>query len=215
MQHAKKCQKIAIWAPSHNFVGLYLLQLRHVSTIGNIRMSTQYGELHPTSGWDRFVSLGTPANFTGFRVFITAATSLNGWQPNFSQCLALTWAGRLYIHFRQLLLCNGILPGAKFTLRPPSLALSYWQRYCTVVEQWVLAKLCGVEHRAPPIFGGSTITLGIGPNSSFIFIFMHDAWFKQKSRFNIGFGYCNNGNCYSVIFSLYAVVSSWHPALLI
>ena len=26
-------------------------------------MSLQYGELKPTSGWDRFDSLGTPANF--------------------------------------------------------------------------------------------------------------------------------------------------------
>ena len=26
----------------------------------------------------------------------------------------------------------------------------YWQRYCTAVEQWARAKLCGVEHRAPP-----------------------------------------------------------------
>jgi len=41
---------------------------------------------------------------------------LNGTQPNFAQCLAFTWAGRLYIHFQRLLLCNGILPGAKFTL---------------------------------------------------------------------------------------------------
>ena len=63
--------------------------------------------------------------------------SLNVSQLNFSQYLALTWAGRLYIHFRRLLLRNGILPGAKFTLRPPSLAFSYWQRYCTAVEQWV------------------------------------------------------------------------------
>jgi len=29
-------------------------------------MSLQYGELRPTSGWGRFVSLGTPANFNGF-----------------------------------------------------------------------------------------------------------------------------------------------------
>ena len=28
------------------------------------------------------------------------------------------------------------------------------------------AKLCGVEQRAPPIFGRATITLGIGPLSS-------------------------------------------------
>ena len=29
------------------------------------------------------------------------------------------------------------------------------------------AKLCGVEPRAPPIFGRAAITLGIGPHSSF------------------------------------------------
>jgi len=38
--------------------------------------------------------------------------------------------------YRKPLLRNEILTGAKFTLRPPSLALSYWQRYCTAVEQW-------------------------------------------------------------------------------
>jgi len=27
-----------------------------------------------------------------------------------------------------------------------------------------VAKLCGVEHRAPPIFGRAAITLGIGPH---------------------------------------------------
>jgi len=51
-------------------------QLRHVSTIGKklvkqqyiLHMPPQYGELRPTSGWDRFMSLGTPANFNGFRV---------------------------------------------------------------------------------------------------------------------------------------------------
>ena len=38
--------------------------------------------------------------------------------------------------------------------------------YCTALEQWALAKLCGVEHKAPPIFGRATITLGIGRHSS-------------------------------------------------
>jgi len=41
----------------------------------------------------------------------------------------------------------GILPGTKFTLRP-NLAFSsfllYGQRYCTAVEQWASATLCGV-----------------------------------------------------------------------
>jgi len=56
--------------------------------------------------------------------FVTAATSLNGSQPNFVRRLALSWAATLYRHFRVLLLPNGNLPRAKFTLRP-SLVLSY------------------------------------------------------------------------------------------
>ena len=35
------------------------------------------------------------------------------------------------------------------------------------LQQRASAKLCGVEHRAPPIFGRAAITLGIGPHSSF------------------------------------------------
>jgi len=43
-------------------------QLRHVLTVGKklfkqqylLHMSSQYGELRPTSGWDHFVSLGHP-----------------------------------------------------------------------------------------------------------------------------------------------------------
>jgi len=48
--------------------------------------------------------------------------------------------------------------------------LSYWQRYCTALEQWARAKHCGVEHRdrAPPIFGRATITMGNGPHCSSI-----------------------------------------------
>ena len=44
---------------------------RHVSTIGKklvkqqcaVHMSPQYGELRPTSGWDRLTSLGYPCKF--------------------------------------------------------------------------------------------------------------------------------------------------------
>ena len=37
-----------------------------------------------------------------------------------------------------------------------------------VIQQWASAKLCGVEQRAPPVFGRATIRLGIGPHSSII-----------------------------------------------
>jgi len=36
--------------------------------------------------------------------------------------------------------------------------------YCTVLQQWASAKLCGVEQTAPTIFGRAAITLGIGPH---------------------------------------------------
>jgi len=47
-----------------------------------------------------------------------------------------------------------------------------WQHYCTVLQQWASAKLGGMEQRAPPVFGRATITLGIGPHSSFKLIFV-------------------------------------------
>jgi len=51
-----------------------------------------------------------------------------------------------------------------------STCIASWQRYCTAVKYWASAKLCGVEQRAPPIFGRATIT-GIGPHSSFCCFF--------------------------------------------
>jgi len=113
---------------------------------------------------------GTPANFNRFRVLASLPQRRRSTEGN--QTLHDVWPSPvrlhyIYIYFWRMLPRNGILPGAKFSLRPPSLALSYWQRYCTALEQWARAKLCGVEHRAPPIFGRATITLGIGPHSSY------------------------------------------------
>ena len=45
-----------------------------------------------------------------------------------------------------------------------STCFASWQRYCTALQYWESAKLCGVEQRAPPIFGRAAITLGIGPH---------------------------------------------------
>ena len=121
-------------------------QRRHVSTTDNwknvkqqylIHISSQYGELRTISGWDRFklTSLGHPSKFQRVsRVgFVTAATSLNGGQPNFARCLAVSCAGTLYIHFRGPLPHNGILQGAIFTSRP-SIAFSYFGSYCTALQ---------------------------------------------------------------------------------
>ena len=92
----------------------------------NLQTSSQYGELRTSNGWDRFGKLGHPSKFQ--RVsrlgLVTAATTLTGGQPNFARCLAVSWAGTVYIHFRGLLPPGGISPCAKFTLRP-NLAFFY------------------------------------------------------------------------------------------
>jgi len=118
-------------------------------------MSPQYGEFGPLTAdigsgvWD------TPANFNGFCVLTSLLQRRRSPEANKTLC---TIFGRLlglyniyiYIHFRGLLFPNGILPGAKFTLRP-SLAFSYigsvtvrhsssgrQPNFCSVVEGMAL-----------------------------------------------------------------------------
>jgi len=100
-QDAKNRQKFAIFAPSQKFVGLLPSQLRHASTIGKklvkqqhlLHMLPQYGKLRPISGCDRFTSLGHHSKFQLVSLvgFVTAPTLLNGGQPNFAQCLVVSW----------------------------------------------------------------------------------------------------------------------------
>ena len=70
------------------------LQLRHVSTIGRkksvkqqylLHMFSQYGQLRPTNGRDRLVSLGHPSKFQRVSLLgsVTARHSSSGHQPNF------------------------------------------------------------------------------------------------------------------------------------
>jgi len=163
-------------------------QLRHVSIIKKILLSSnisstfpQYGKLRSTSGWDRFGSLGHPSKFQ--RVsrleFVTAATSLTRGQPNFARCMAVSWAGTLYMHFRGLLPPDSISPRAKFTLRP-SLAFSYigsvTARHSSSGISETLQRgislsngIMELSQRAPPIFGWVAITLDIGWHSGCLF----------------------------------------------
>jgi len=114
-----------------------------------LHMTWQCGELRPTSGWDRFVSLGHPSKFQRVSRLGSVTSDVAQRKPTKLHDVWPSPARLHYIHFWRLLPRNGILPGAKFSLCLPSLALSYWQRYCTALEQWARAKLCGVEHRAP------------------------------------------------------------------
>jgi len=79
---------------------------------------------------------GTPANFNGFRLLASLLQRRRSTEVNqTARSLAVSRAGTPCIHFRGLLSSHGILPGVKFTLRPKSCVLLYWQRYCTALQQ--------------------------------------------------------------------------------
>jgi len=108
-------------------------KLWHISTVGkkllnsNISSTCRYNMVNVGPLASKTVGgFGAPSKFQ--RVsrlvgFVTALASLNGGQPNFARCLAVSWASILYIHLG-VLAPKTILPGAKFTLRP-SFAFSY------------------------------------------------------------------------------------------
>ena len=116
------------------------------------------------------MGLGHPSQFqrVSHLGFVTAATSLNGGQPNFARCLAVSWAGTLCMQF------GGCCPLTEFCQVQNSLCVQVLrspiccQHYCTALEQWASAKLYGIQQRAPLLFGRAAITLGIGPHSSFV-----------------------------------------------
>jgi len=112
---------------------------------------------------------GTPANFNSFRVL--ASLLHRRRSPEANQTLHDVWSSLGLVHYIYIG-GGGSCPVREFCrlkiyFASKSCALLYWQRYCTALEQWASAKLCGVEQRAPPIFGRAAITLGIGPHSSF------------------------------------------------
>ena len=89
----KNDTKNAIWAPSHNFVGLYLRNWgmnqqseKIVKQQYLLHMSPQYGELRSTSGWDPFRSLRHPSYFQRLPRLgsVTARQSSSERQPNFA-----------------------------------------------------------------------------------------------------------------------------------
>jgi len=130
-------QKIAICAPSHNVVGKKLVKQQYF-----LHVSPQYGELRPTNGWDWLVSLGHPSQFQ--RVsrlgFDTVLTLLIVGQPNFGLC---SMFGRL-VSWYTIYTFSLSLTRCKIHFASKSCVLLYWQRYCTTLEHWVAAKICGV-----------------------------------------------------------------------
>jgi len=129
---------------------------------------------------------GTPANFNGFRVLASLLKRRRSTEAN--QTLHNVWPLPGLVDY--IYIFGGCCSLTEFcqvqnSLCVLSFALSYWQRYCTAVEQWAQAKLCGVEHRARPIFGRATITLGIGPHFSFLTELLELRFYMQLKNLEI------------------------------
>jgi len=85
-----RTQKIAICAPSHNFVYIFVTKVRIdnrkklVKQQFVLQMCLQYGEHRPTNGWHLLASLGHPSKFQQVSRFgsVTARHSSSGRQSN-------------------------------------------------------------------------------------------------------------------------------------
>ena len=133
-------QKITICAPSHNFVGQSEKKLKQQYCV------LQYGELRPTSGWDRFVSLGHPSKFQ--RVLplrsITARQSSSGCQPNF----AVLNRGRMAItlgispHSSYCLSCTEEFVQLMFMVKWACICVIFWyfQLLSSLLVDWAKTK---------------------------------------------------------------------------
>ena len=146
-----RMQKFAICAPLHNFIGLYF---HNWGMYRLLEKNLLNGNISSTYS-DRMVNLGalaaeigsgvwgTPVNLNSFSIFASLLHRHRSTKVN--QTLHSVWlAGTLYIHFWGLLPGKGILPLAKFTLRPSiAFFFLYCQRCCT--HSWVSAKLWYVK----------------------------------------------------------------------
>jgi len=137
-----------------------------------LHMFLQYGELRTTNGWDWFGSLRHPSKFTSWLCY--CSNIVTGGQPNFARCMAVSWAGILYIYFWcscpvmefcqvQNSLSVQVLPSPILTALlhgTPGEGVSRTFRHGTKNG------ITELSQRVPPIFGWAAIRLGIGPHSS-------------------------------------------------
>jgi len=164
----KKSPKIAIWAPSHNFVGLYLrnygtyrqseknVKQRYVLTCPHNMVN--FGLLTAETCW-RVLGHPCKCQRVSRLAFVTAATSLIGGQPNFARCMAVSWPDTLYmyIHFWDILPPVGILPRAKFIFCPSTHHRTSFSGYIFATKASIdnrkkLVKQQYVLHMSPTIW---------------------------------------------------------------
>ena len=115
---------------------------------------TQNRPLSNLNKWRFALRAMLPVNNRDLRTVAQVCLEVN-------QTLHDVWPSPALVH--NIYIFWGCCPLTKFCV------LLYWQRYCTALEQWVSAKLCGVvqgiwnyqiftprhfQQRAPPIFRG-------------------------------------------------------------
>jgi len=140
-----KCrtQKIAICAPSLNFVGLYLrnygMYRQSERNVLNSSISSKFlhnmanfGPLTAEIGWRVW---GTPANFNGFRVL--ALLLQRRRSPDANQTLHDVWPSPGLVHHYTFF--GGFCPLIEFCqvqlrFASKSRVLLYWQHYCTALD---------------------------------------------------------------------------------
>jgi len=125
------------------------LQLRHISTIGknllnNISSTCPHNMVTLTAEINRRV-WGAPANVNGFRILASLLHQRQSTEVN--QTLHNVWPSPGLVHYIYIL--GALAPWWNFSrckiyLESKSCTILYWQHYCTALEQWTSAKLCGV-----------------------------------------------------------------------
>ena len=168
-------------------------QLRHVSTIGKKSLLNSYmsstcphntANLRLINGWDLLASSGHPSKFNRFRVLPSLLQRCHSLEAN--QTLHDVWPSPGLLHY--IYIFGGCCPLTEFCPVQNSL-------YIQVLRSCLLAALlhgtpaAGISQtlrhgtrngiielsqRAPPIFGGAVMTLGIGPHSSCIMLSHRD-----------------------------------------
>ena len=113
-------------------------------------MSSQYGELRPTNGWDQFGSWGHPNKFQRLshlavrrRYYSDVA---HRRPPKLCTMFGrfLDWCTMHYVYISRAVAPRRNFGRCKVHFASKSCVLLYWQRYCTALKQGASAKLCGV-----------------------------------------------------------------------
>jgi len=115
-----RMQKLAICTPSHNFIGLYL---RNFVSDTAVFMLKRDVKLQPT-------------NLLQQRRSTEVHQTLHNVWPSAGLVYYIYILGAL-APYRNSARCK-----IQFTSK--SCVLLFWQRYCTALEQWASAKLCGM-----------------------------------------------------------------------